>query len=443
MKIGFGFVLCIGVAATAACTRVVDAVTATGVTMACSPQSTDPACAPTPWPTAEHSANSDPWLIAHNQVITSMTPSVLVLNFDNGQSHAQTMAYAQQVADALAAGSAYHSYSNAAAPAPAFLNYKIAKVVDLTDSSPTGTVNTNIPVTSTGAFDPTALFNDPRFPPFYGYGDSSGGYLSLCSLFEKGLVNEVWVEDGGNQQTTPRAPLYAEQKQKYDDAGRAIAGIFDHCVGSFSGGETVSCLTVPCGVTVRMAHLDPSPSGGPGCDVQVRGWGIEGMWSALPTSLAVDAYAFLNQDFNTRFGLDFAGWPEICAASPCVSYPDPMRATSTSTDATTFDIHPFLQGCGSSLFPPNATGRGDLDDASPVDSRCAGFGLGGGAVGGDQYLSYYADSVITGYDQTYTGTSQCPAGWQIYWRQSMPGYQNHAKASDGSPMKNWWPMLFY
>jgi hypothetical protein len=25
----------------------------------------------------------------------------------------------------------------------------------------------------------------------------------------------------------------------------------------------------------------------------------------------------------------------------------------------------------------------------------------------------------------------------------MPGYQNQAKASDGSPMKNWWPMLFY
>ena len=43
----------------------------------------------------------------------------------------------------------------------------------------------------------------------------------------------------------------------------------------------------------------------------------------------------------------------------------------------------------------------------------------------------------------YTGTSRCTAGWQIYWRQSMPGYQNKAKATDGTPMKNWWPMLFY
>jgi hypothetical protein len=43
----------------------------------------------------------------------------------------------------------------------------------------------------------------------------------------------------------------------------------------------------------------------------------------------------------------------------------------------------------------------------------------------------------------YTGTSACPAGWQIYWRQSMPGYQNQARAIDGTPMKNWWPILFY
>jgi hypothetical protein len=31
----------------------------------------------------------------------------------------------------------------------------------------------------------------------------------------------------------------------------------------------------------------------------------------------------------------------------------------------------------------------------------------------------------------------------FYWRQSMPGYQNKATATDKTPMKNWWPVLFY
>ncbi|HEY2595771.1 MAG TPA: hypothetical protein VGK33_17910, partial [Chloroflexota bacterium] len=76
------------------------------------------------------------------------------------------------------------------------------------------------------------------------------------------------------------------------------------------------------------------------------------------------------------------------------------------------------------------------------DARCEHFGLGDGPGGKDLYTSY-SSAVVAGYDQMYTGTSACPAGWQIYWRQSMPGYQNQARAIDGTPMKNWWPILFY
>jgi hypothetical protein len=39
--------------------------------------------------------------------------------------------------------------------------------------------------------------------------------------------------------------------------------------------------------------------------------------------------------------------------------------------------------------------------------------------------------------------SDCGGGWQIYLRQSFPGFQNTAKGVDGQPMKNWWPFLFY
>ena len=37
----------------------------------------------------------------------------------------------------------------------------------------------------------------------------------------------------------------------------------------------------------------------------------------------------------------------------------------------------------------------------------------------------------------------CGGGWQIYWRQSIPGLGTRAKNADGSTMKNWWPLLFY
>jgi len=400
--------------ATTACSRVVTVVTP----------------APTPWPVPGHSANSDPWLVNHNLVITAMNPVVLVLNFDASQSRTQTEQYAKQVVTGLAAGSMYHGYSNPAAAR--FLNYQIANVIDLT-SAP-------LPVSATSALtlDVTALFNDATYPPLYGYSDGGSGFLSLCQLFEQGVINEVWIQDGGDASATPRAPLYAERKQEYDADWQAIPGTFQPCLG----GNT-SCLNVSCGVTVRIAHLDPAPSGGPGCDVSVRGWGIDSMWSVLPGA-APDANAFLNLDFNTRFpGVSFTGWPQICAGSAlCIRYPSPTVASNARGLSTTFTIDPFLQGCGNSYYPSNGTFYGDFQNSVAVDARCEHFGLRDGPGGQDLYTTY-SGAVVADYDQTYTGTSACPAGWQIYWRQSMPGYENQAKATDGTPMKNWWPILFY
>jgi hypothetical protein len=427
-----------GALAAAGCTRVFDAVTPGGPGTVCTPQSMDPDCQPTPWPVGVHTANSDPWLVTHNQVITSMNPEVLVLNFYNGQTKDQTRKYAQTVADQLSVGSTYHGYSDASAPA--FLKYQIFDVVDLTDPSSTTTSSSLLPRSSTGDFDVTALFSSATFPPLYGVSDGSGGYLTLCQLFEKGMINEVWIQDGGDPaQNLPRAPLYEEQKQGYDENGRAIPNDFSTCIGT-TGSEGCN---IPCGVTVRLAHLDPNA--GAGCDVQVRGWGIEGMWAALPQTLAADANAFLNQDFRKRFGVTFDSWWDLCGditSTSCVSYPNPMEAKSTSADAQTFDFNPFDQGCGTSLFPPNARGADDFTNDTPVNSRCEGFGLGGGPNGGDSYRAYSA-STVASYDQMYTGSSRCPAGWQIYWRQSMPGYQNMAKGTTGAQIPNWWPILFY
>jgi hypothetical protein len=37
----------------------------------------------------------------------------------------------------------------------------------------------------------------------------------------------------------------------------------------------------------------------------------------------------------------------------------------------------------------------------------------------------------------------CMGAWLIYWRQNMPGLDNKQKDENGTPMKNWWPFLFY
>ena len=47
----------------------------------------------------------------------------------------------------------------------------------------------------------------------------------------------------------------------------------------------------------------------------------------------------------------------------------------------------------------------------------------------------------TEYSQQPQVGTGCGGGWQVYLRQNMPGYGAHA--ADGSPIKNWWPFLFY
>lgn len=417
-------------AAAGACSRSVDAVLAVD----CAAHADDPSCAPSPWPVDGHSANSDPWLVTHHQVITQMSPRILVLNFDNAAASSDAMLTAESQAAAIAEGSRYHGYADASATP--FLRPQIVKVVDLTDHpAPVGWNNpssTKLPTTSTGEFDPTALFTS-RFSDAYGFPDPSSPSrsLSLCELFEAGEINEVWIEDG--EAGPRRAPLNVERKQAYDSAGQAIAGAFMTDTG---GGGSLEIL---CSVTVRMSHLDPAR--GPGCDLQVRGWGLEGMWDALPAADAADARTFLNGDFDARFHVQFQSFGQLCdqAGDPCVAYPDATTATGSYADGTAWRIAPFAQGCGASRFPPNARERGDFVNPQPVEARCQGFGLGGSSDGSDVYAPY-SSGTVTSQEAAFP---DCGGGWQIYWRQSMPGAGNQAHGPNGRPIKNWWPFLYY
>jgi hypothetical protein len=414
------------------CTRVVDAVTLQD----CAHDPAATGCEPGPWPTPAHTANSDPWLVSHRTVITEIRPRVLVLNFQNGVSVDSARQTAERQVRAVAEGSRYHGYTDASAPP--FVRYEIAKVVDLTDAPPpsgwTFPSSTLLPTGSTGEFDVQALFSS-QFADRYGFPDpkTPARSLSLCELFEQGIINEVWIQDG--EASVRRAPLSLERKQGYDNTETAIPGSFAPDTGG--GGRLENIL---CGVTVRLAHLDAVR--GPGCDLEVRGWEIESMWEALP-SLRADALAFLNGDFIKRFGVRFDNWAVICdkVGTPCITYPTATSARgSYPDDGTPWSISPFRQGCGSTEFPPNATRRGDMYNDTPVESRCEHFGLGDAPDRSDTYEPYSYATKVAALEQAFP---DCGGGWQIYWRQSIPGYGNRARNADGTPMKNWWPLLFY
>src|SRR5436190_24315872 len=101
MSVRFIATLCAApLLAAGGCTRVIDAVTLEDCTRA--PQS--PGCGPSAWPTAGHSANSDPWLVGHRGVITELHPRVLVLNFQNGVSADSARQTAQRQVTAIAEG---------------------------------------------------------------------------------------------------------------------------------------------------------------------------------------------------------------------------------------------------------------------------------------------------------------------------------------------------
>jgi hypothetical protein len=430
-----GRLLALGIAAlavTGSCTRVLEVVQPED----CVARPNDPECAPTAWPTAGHSANSDPWIVSHHDVITQMSPRVLVLNFANGYTSAAVQVTAQRQVTGIAQGSQYHGYSDS--KAPVFLNYQILKVVDLTDHPPPAgfpNSSTRLPVTPNGNFDLLALFS-AQFSAYYGFPDPMvpSRNLSLCELFEQGVINEVWIEDG--ETGSRRVPLNLERKQVYDATNHAVPGAFDACVGGDSCAQAQNLI---CGVTVRMAHLDPLR--GPGCDLDVRGWGIEGMGSALP-AYAPTLARFLNNDFQTRFGVQFDGWQNVCDSAsppPCVTYPNATTATGTYANGTSWTISPFISACGNTTFPPNAREQWDYANTSAVQSNCEHFGLGDGVNGADA-VEPYTSAKVAALDMAY---GDCGGGWQIYWRQNIPGLNNHAKTTDGAPMRNWWPLLFY
>jgi hypothetical protein len=422
-------------------------------------------------------ANSDPWaLVKNHDVITVIRPNVLVLNFCNNVESREAEQKAKAWMDTIRQSSAYHGYRGGGAE---FLDYQLVEpIMDLTDppadagadsgtkpggspgggpghggfprgGSPGCESSTKLPINQ-GTFDVNALFTrsdlysqlDPNSPP-----------PTLCGLFERGVINELWIMAAP---TASRPPLLWESKRMYNETFKQTGGF------TTQTGETASPTNLGCGVTVRIAYLDPTSEGA--CTLVGLSVGLENMHFAIPY-LKTNASHFFNQDLGIHYkGMVIPGWEELvdlgntqgpslgpnrswCTqqSTACITYPsnNSARVTFPPPDTSTWTLDPLDQGCGTAHFPPNARFKWDWGTNNAyVLNSCEHYLMQDG-VGGSDFTTLYNSSnqFVAQYTQQPQVGSKCGGGWQVYLRQSMPGYG--AFAADGSPIKNWWPFLFY
>src|SRR5262249_24149449 len=130
-----------------------------------------------------------------------------------------------------------------------------------------------------------------------GPADPNGPNLTLCELFEKGVINEVWCMATQNQKKCGESQ---ETKQGYSNADppKKMAGSI---VGA-SNGDDVTRLG--CKVSIRI--IDLNTSRGVGCHQHAMGHAWERYMQARALlQLRKQAARFLNWDLDTRVGAPF------------------------------------------------------------------------------------------------------------------------------------------
>jgi hypothetical protein len=268
--------------------------------------------------------------------------------------------------------------------------------------------------------------------------DEPGRFLTLCDLFERGTIHELWIA----AEAGVRA-VYENQSrmQRYDADLNPIPGSFQTCT---NGCYNDPGRRVNCSVTVRMQEVNKGR--GPGCFTHAAGHALENMHDANPY-WRTNANRFFYIGMRNRYGLPYDRLYDIdCFLGQA---PGDRRCTFPAPTTLQYDapggqqsmtFTEFGQGCGDIHHKPNIYGTGVV-----AAQACEHYGLGDGPGGSDLTTLYsqsgsLADEKMAEYERRFP---DCDGGWQTYLRQSMPGYRNAARAEDATPMKNWWPFLFY
>ncbi len=418
----------------------------------------------TVWPNAVSFTNSDPWLSQHHDQITQMNPNVLVLNYANqcGANGAKTCdptylgSLINEHAQAFQWASRYHGYSNP--NAPAFINPKVVKIVDLRDNS--GNVDSAmLPLATNGTEVDYSQLNTPAYADLIGIDDpqNPGTHLTLCQLFEKGVINEVWASVADPAPNGVKFGESAESKRVYDANNVPVTPAKFVTVGNgpdISPTARDTSTRLPCQVTTRI--WDFNPTRGSGCHLHSLGHLLENYArdAAVPAFGAV-AKRFFNLDFDTRFQAPFKSYYDVCPYTDaiCIAWQSNIHASSGPASSQTFDFMDTSAGCGNVHFPPNATTQYETTGDTSVLTSCANYGLKNGTAGADLTTPYTNASVATQYGETRQDNgfdnfangvaSDCGAVQPTYLFGSMPGLGNTATDAQGAPMHNWWVYLFY
>ena len=400
------------------------------------------------WPNAVSLSNSDPWLTRHHEQITQLKPRALVLNFANGRSTNEVSIRWNELSAALAEASRYHGYKDPSAKP--FVQHQLVKQVDLIDNPiPAGWTapNSSLMPRLDGGIDFAKLYSadfanrmaiaDPAAP---------SKKLGLCDMLKKGVINEIFIALNKTG-TDSNVPEVIEYKQQYDIHDRTIPGLFNPSVGigGFSPADLPEARA--CGVSVRVSFIEMTGTLSGALHVFVNN--ME-RWGGAVHSYDKFFREFFNTDFVDRFHTPFDSWYDLNRGSTgtgdAVTYPNSTTAQWSCAPGTpcagqSGTIAMFDQGCGNAQFPPNARHPYDVKSSNVVMSRCEHFGLHDGP-GEKDIQTPYSFQTIQPYYPKY-GDDLLAGPWQVYLMQSVPGFKNKATARDGTPIRNFWPYLYY
>jgi hypothetical protein len=362
------------------------------------------------WPNAESASNSDPWLVSNHDRIGLMEPRVLAINFVHGLAEPEARHTLEALCAALRESSRWQGYRDPGAPA--FLDYRVVDIVDL--SEPRGAHDRNsarFPRAADGVgFDYGALYEMRLHDG-----------LRLDELTERGLVNEVWLLADHTAHSAPWETV--EVKCAYDEDFRPVG--FERHAGN-SGEHRAPWI----GRSLRILFVNFAR--GIGCAMESLGHSLERMATcgALPY---YERYfrEFAMLDLDRRFGLPFES---LYLKGPYpVDYPVPTTLRYRAGRRRR-PLVGYVASGGHVHVKPNGRFDYHLDSRDPMLSTNESLRQPG------QQARPWTPSVLEPYREL---AADCMGRWVVYWRQNMPGLDNTALDDDGRPMKNWWPFLFY
>ncbi len=378
------------------------------------------------WPNRTSFRNSDPWLVENHDKIRKMQPRVLVLNFANDVDPAGIEERTRSLIAAIAEATRYHGFEDP--KAPAFLEYQVARYVDLRDENPpeallheTSSLFPRKPPGSPGVICDYAKLYGEEFARRYGFRDPDdpGRFLDLHELWFWAIHKDRWP---GHETI--------EFKQYYDEERRPIPGKY----GPAGNGHDP---TMPwSGRSFRIAFFNPHR--GIGCAMENFGHTLEYMAHSNSVGYFAKYFReFAELDLGVRYGLPF---PSLYAlgGQDRVSYPEKDRMVILR-GGREHVVQPYAARGGNVHFPPGARHHYDLESPFTVLSTIESYRMRNGPDGKDAVREFHRSK----WKEHASIAPDCMGAWVVFWAQCMPGLDNRSFDDSGRPMKNWWVFLFY